>query len=168
MSTKEHKHAAPKRLEISILSVSSTRTLANDESGRWIKKRAEKEGHKVVSHAVVTDDSLDIAEKIDGVVSEFNPHALLITGGTGISPKDVTIEAVRPLFDKELTAFAPVFALLSFEKVDSAAIMSRATAGIIGRTAVFCMPGSLSACKLACNELIFPEIGHIVKHVYYG
>ena len=88
-----------------------------------------------------------------------------MSGGTGISPKDVTIEAVRPLFSKELTGFGPIFAQLSFEQIDSAAILSRATAGIIKNSVVFCMPGSIKACKLACNELIFPELGHLIKHI---
>ena len=168
MSTREHKQNAPKRLQVAILSVSSTRTLVDDQSGLWIKKLSEKEGHHVVLHEVVPDDKQVIAGKVSDIVQESNPHALLITGGTGISKKDVTIEAVTPLFDKELTAFAALFAQLSFEEIDSAAIMSRATAGIIGNTAVFCMPGSLKACKLACNALIFPEMGHIAKHVYFG
>jgi molybdenum cofactor biosynthesis protein B len=88
-----------------------------------------------------------------------------MTGGTGISPKDVTIEAVRPLFEKELTAFGTLFTQLSFEEIDSAAILSRATAGIIKQTMIFCMPGSIKACKLACNSLIFPELGHLLKHI---
>ena len=88
-----------------------------------------------------------------------------MTGGTGITKKDVTIEAVSPLFVKELTAFGPLFAQLSMAEINSAAIMSRATAGVIGDTVVFCMPGSLNACKLACSKLIFPELGHLVKHV---
>ena len=90
---------------------------------------------------------------------------LIMTGGTGLSPRDVTIEAAQPFFDKTLTAFGPVFAQLSFEEIDSAAIGSRATAGIIQNILVFCIPGSLKACKLACNELIFPEIGHLLKHM---
>jgi molybdenum cofactor biosynthesis protein B len=88
-----------------------------------------------------------------------------MSGGTGITKKDVTIEAVNPLFSKELSAFGPLFAKLSMEEIDSAAIMSRATAGVIDSTVVFCMPGSLNACKLACSKLIFPELGHLVKHV---
>jgi len=168
MGTKEHKKKALKQLDVVILSVSSTRSLADDESGLWIKKQSEKEGHKVLSHAVLPDDQEVIGTDVSAVIQEFNPHALLITGGTGLSKKDVTIEAVTPLFDKELTAFSSLFALLSFEKIDSAAIMSRATAGIVGKTAVFCMPGSLNACKLACNALIFPELGHIATHVYFG
>ena len=88
-----------------------------------------------------------------------------MNGGTGITKKDVTIEAVNPLFAKTLTGFGPLFAKLSFDEIGSAAFLSRATAGVIEDTVVFCMPGSLNACKLACRELIFPELGHLVKHV---
>ena len=91
-------------------------------------------------------------------------QVVLLTGGTGISHADVTVEAVSPLFEKELTAFSTLFTQLSFEEIDSAALLSRATAGVVGNAVVFCMPGSLKACKLACKALIFPEIGHLVKH----
>ena len=100
------------------------------------------------------------------VIKDPAPQALLVTGGTGISSKDVTIEAVRPLFTKELTAFGPIFAQLSFEQIDSAAILSRATAGVIEKTILFCMPGSFKACKLACKAIIFPELGHLVHHIH--
>lgn len=129
------------------------------------KKQAKKEGHEVVIHQVVTDDIAAIRELILHVTEKIAPDAVIMSGGTGISPKDVTIEAVKPLFVKELTAFGPLFAQLSFEEIDSAAILSRATAGIIGKTLVFCMPGSIKACKLACNALIFPELGHLLKHM---
>jgi molybdenum cofactor biosynthesis protein B len=168
MNTSEHKKDAPKRLQIAILSVSTTRTLSDDTSGLWIKKASQKEGHEVLFHQVVPDDMDVIAETVTDVIQKMSPHAFLITGGSGLSKKDVTIEAIRPLFDKELSAFSPLFAQLSFEEIDSAAIMSRATAGIVEKTAVFCMPGSLKACKLACNALIFPELGHITKHIYFG
>jgi molybdenum cofactor biosynthesis protein B len=92
-------------------------------------------------------------------------QALLVTGGTGITPRDVTIEALKPLFAKEMPAFAAIFAQLSYEEIDSAAILSRAAAGVIGATVVFCMPGSKKACQLACNALIFPELGHVVAHI---
>ena len=91
---------------------------------------------------------------------------MLLTGGTCITPRDVTVEAVRPLFQKELTAFATLFTMLSFEEIDSAAILSRATAGIIANSVLFCMPGSLKAVKLACKNLIFPELGHILMHLH--
>ena len=89
----------------------------------------------------------------------------MITGGTGITPTDVTIEAIKPFFSKEMTAFGAIFAQLSYEEIDSAATLSRAAAGVIGGTAVFCMPGSKKACQLACRALIFPELGHVVAHI---
>ncbi len=165
MGTLLHKKSAPKDLKIAILSVSTTRKLEDDKSGAWIKKQAKKEGHEVVLHQVVTDDVTAINDLITHVTERVCPDAVIMTGGTGISPKDVTIEAIRPQFDKELTAFGPIFAQLSFEEIDSAAILSRATAGIIKGVIVFCMPGSIKACKLACNNLIFPELGHLLKHV---
>ena len=166
MSSLIHKKDTPSRLRIALISVSTTRTkLSEDKSGTWIKKQAKKNGHEVVIHQTVTDDIDAIQALLDHVVSKVSPHAVILSGGTGISPKDVTIEAVRPMFKKELTAFGPVFSQLSFEDIDSAAIMSRATAGIIENSIVFCLPGSLGACRLACNQLIFPELGHLIKHM---
>ncbi len=164
MSTSSHKKDAPEHIKLAVISVSTTRSLSEDKSGAWIKKQARKEGHEVVIHQVVTDDVTAIRELTEHVTQKIIPDAIIMSGGTGISPKDVTIEAVKPIFDKELTAFGPLFAQLSFDQIDSAAILSRATAGIIRNSIVFCMPGSIKACKLACNELIFPELGHLIKH----
>ena len=101
----------------------------------------------------------------DRVSYDYSDASVLVTGGTGIADKDVTIEAIKPLFAKEMTAFGAIFAQLSYEVVDSAAILSRAAAGIIGSSVVFCMPGSKKACQLACKALIFPELGHVVAHI---
>lgn len=168
MGTKTHKAGAPKKINIAIITVSSTRSLTNDKSGRWIGKRAKKEGHEVVAHQVVPDEAETITQTIQEIINKDEARVVLLTGGTGISSKDVTVEAVRPLFTKELTAFGPLFAQLSFEQIDSAALLSRATAGLVGETILFCIPGSLKACKLACKALIFPELGHLVKHVHEG
>ena len=168
MSTDEHKKAAPKRVDLGILSISTTRTLETDKGGQWIRKQAEKEGHRILKHLVVPDDVDDIGNALSDTIREYSPQVVLLTGGTGTSRLDVTIEAVRPLLQKELTAFGCLFAQLSFDEIGSAAMMSRATAGIIDNTVVFCMPGSLAACKLACKALIFPELGHLVKHIRSG
>lgn len=168
MGRKDHRADAPDVVTMAVVSVSSTRTLSEDKSGNWIRKRAEKEGHQVVAHEVVPDDTEAIRNIVTGLLNQHRPDALLITGGTGISPKDVTIEAVKPLFEKELSAFGTLFALLSFEEIDAAAMLSRATAGIVGEAVVFCMPGSLNACKTACEKLIFPEICHLVRHLRKG
>jgi molybdopterin adenylyltransferase len=165
MSTFLHKKNLPQDIKIAVLSVSTTRKLSEDKSGAWIKKQAKKEGHEVIIHQVVTDDIQAITELTEHVIQKICPDAIIMTGGTGLSPKDVTIEAVKPRFEKELTAFGVLFAQLSFEEIDSAAILSRATAGIISNTIIFCIPGSIKACKLACKNLIFPELGHILKHI---
>jgi len=165
MGKKEHVKDAPARLTFGIVTVSTSRSIAEDKSGQWMKKRAQKEGHEVLFHQVVIDNAELIVRMVSETIENLSPHILLITGGTGLSPADVTIEAVRPLFSKELTAFGALFAQLSFEEIDAAAILSRATAGVIHNTTVFCLPGSLNACKLACKMLIFPEADHIVAHV---
>lgn len=166
MGFKKHKANAPKKVNVGIITVSSTRSITEDKSGQWINKRAKKEGHEVVLHRVVPDEAGTITQTLHETISDYGVQVILVTGGTGISNKDVTIEAVRPFFKKELTAFGPLFAQLSFEQIDSAALLSRATAGVIGGVIVFCMPGSLKACKLACKALIFPELGHLVKHIH--
>ena len=165
MSTFLHKKNVPDDIKIAVISVSTTRSLPEDKSGAWIKKQAKKEGFEVVIHQTITDDIAAIRELTEHVTDKICPDAIIMSGGTGISPQDVTIEAIKPLFEKELSAFGPLFAQLSFEEIDSAAILSRATAGIIKQTIIFCMPGSIKACKLACNALIFPELGHLLKHI---
>ncbi len=165
MGVQEHKASTPQHITIGIISISTTRSLIDDHSGLWIKEKAQTLGHKVVGHSVVTDDIEAIKSAVLHSIRNSAPYALLLTGGTGIALKDVTIETVRPLLQKELTAFGVLFAQLSFEEIGSAALLSRATAGVIADTVIFCMPGSLRACQLACNRLIFPELGHLAKHL---
>ena len=168
MGLKSHKASAPTAVDVAVVSVSSTRSLKEDKAGHWIAKTVAKEGHRVVYHQVVKDDADLIRGTLLDLVATSGSRVILVTGGTGLSDADVTIEAVKPLLEKELTAFSILFAQLSFDQIDSAAILSRATAGRVGRALVFCMPGSLNACKLACQELIFPEIGHMVRHIEQG
>ena len=168
MGVHEHKQHAPKKVGITVLSVSSTRSLENDESGLWIKEYAERKGHHVVFHEVIADNQAMISEAVSNAVRNPKCEAVLVTGGTGISPSDLTIEAVRPLFRKELTGFSSLFTMLSYKEVGSAAMLSRSVAGLIGKAAVFCMPGSLKACKMACKNIIFSELGHIIKHAFEG
>jgi molybdenum cofactor biosynthesis protein B len=165
MGTAEHKKDAPKKTSIAVLTLSTTRTIKEDVSGQWIKATAAAAGHDVLYHRVIPDDAATITMTVREITENLEPQILLMNGGTGITPQDVTIEAVSPMFTKVLSAFGPLFAQLSMQEVGSAAIMSRAAAGLIGSTAVFCMPGSLNACKLACTRLIFPELGHLVKHL---
>jgi molybdopterin adenylyltransferase len=164
MGLKSHRAKGPETLNVAVLSVSTSRTLETDKSGQWIAKRIAREGHHLVAHQVVPDAVRAIRPAVLQILADQAAQALIITGGTGISPQDVTIEALRPLFVKELTAFGPIFAQISYEQIDSAAILSRATAGIIDRCLVFCLPGSLKAVQLACKALIFPELAHLYGH----
>jgi molybdenum cofactor biosynthesis protein B len=168
MGTREHRADAPHHLCLGVLTVSTSRGLDEDQSGRWIVKTATSEGHTVAFHQVVPDDRTVIAKTTTDAIADLHLDALLVNGGTGLAAADVTIEALRPLFDKELTGFGILFTQLSFDQVDSAAMLSRAVAGTIAGAVVFCMPGSLKACQLACRELIFPELGHIVRHMRKG
>lgn len=165
MSSHEHKKNTPRNLRIGIITISTSRTLASDKTGEWIGKQAKREKHTVVWHTVVPDNKTEIRQAVCDTINQQAPHLLILTGGTGLTPTDVTIEAVRPLFKKELSAFGPAVTQLSLEDIDSAAIMSRSTAGIVARSVVFCLPGSLNACKLICKALIFPEAGHLAKHI---
>ena len=165
MSKKNHLKQAPDTVKVGIITVSTSRNSDEDKSGKWIKKHCEKEGHNISDYRIVTDDRHAIAKTVSLFIDTHDPEIILINGGTGISRTDVTIEAVKPMLVREMTAFGSLFAWLSFKQIDSAAILSRSMAGVIGNTAVFCLPGSLKACKLACIELIFPEIKHIAAHV---
>jgi molybdenum cofactor biosynthesis protein B len=163
---KDHKGNAPQQLGIAVLTVSSSRTMETDSSGDWMVKRIHKEGHRLETHIIIPDNHELIQKTVVDLTSQSQVNAILITGGTGISPTDVTIEAVSPLFTKTMPAFGSIFSYLSYEEIDSSAILSRAAAGIIQETVVFCMPGSLKAVKLACKLLIFNELHHICHHLF--
>lgn len=167
MGTQAHKKEAPKSIRVAIITATTTRSLDQDESGHWIAGQIQTLGHQLVAHQVVTDDTAVILDALQEVVFQKGAQIVLINGGTGITANDVTIEAVQSQFGKILTAFSALFATLSFDEIGSAAILSRAVAGVLdGRSVVFCMPGSLKACQLACSRLIFPELGHLVKHLH--
>jgi molybdenum cofactor biosynthesis protein B len=164
MGHTEHRKAAPESVNLAILTVSTTRTLEEDQSGHWMAGYGAEQGHQVVAHQLVTDQTGAIRGALMHILADHCPQVVIVTGGTGIAPQDVTIEALKPMFAKELNAFAILFTQLSYEEIKSAALLSRASAGVIGRTLIFCIPGSLNACKLACKKLIFPELGHLIRH----
>ena len=164
MSTREHKKNAPQSVTVAILTVSTTRTLDTDESGQWIENQVIQAGHALACRHLVSDDAAAIADRVSMVVQDVAPQFLIVTGGTGVTTEDVTIESLRPMIHKELTAFGPLFAQLSYGEIGPAALLSRAMAGVVDNTVVFCLPGSLNACRLACNALILPELGHLAHH----
>jgi molybdenum cofactor biosynthesis protein B len=168
MSTHEHhKHDAPKSLRIAIVTVSTSRTPETDDSGKVLRGIVEANGHSVADYAVVPDARQEIAQTVGAFIAE-GAEAVIVNGGTGVAPSDVTIEALEPRFAKKITAFGQLLAILSYEEIGTAFVNSRASAGIIDGVPVYCIPGSPAACRLAAEKLIMPEIGHTVKHAKHG
>lgn len=145
-----------------VLTVTSTRTLDDDPSGDAIAASIEAAGHEVVIRELVADDYDRVQGAVDALVHRTDVDVVVTTGGTGVSPDDVTVEAIRPLFDTELPGFGELFRRLSFEQIGSRTVASRATAGIAAGVLVFCLPGSESAVRLGVDEIIAPEVAHLV------
>lgn len=156
----QHDHVSSEPREVAVFTVSSTRTVSDDDSGRTIHAHLDAEGHTATNYEILNDDTQEIRDAVRATVDEVD--AIILTGGTGITPDDVTIEAIRPLFDKELDGFGEHLRRLSVDEIGSAVIMSRATAGIVGDTAVFALPGSQSAVDLALEQIVLPELDHVV------
>ena len=165
MSAGEHKAQAPPSIGCFVVTVSDTRTEDTDTSGRAIRDLLAAAGHTIIGHVIVRDEPSDVASLLRGRMSDPATQAIITTGGTGISPRDATYEAVHALLDKQLDGFGELFRMLSFQEIGPAAMLSRATAGSIGRTAVFVLPGSLAAVRLAMEKLIVPELGHVVQQL---
>jgi len=145
-----------------ILTISDTRTESTDSSGALIRERLESAGHVVLAQEVIPDEPSRITEHIAIWCGAGHCDALLLTGGTGIAPRDETFEAVAALLEKTLDGFGELFRMLSFQEIGPAAMLSRAVAGVRGSTVVFSLPGSTPAVRLALDRLILPELGHIV------
>lgn len=166
MSLQEHKKTAISNVRCKIITVSDTRDKDTDKSGQLMKELLEAAGHKVVDYKIVKDEAESIKEAVLTGCRDAGIDVILTNGGTGIAKRDVTIETVKQLFDKEINGFGELFRLLSYqEDIGSAAILSRAVAGVIQDKAVFSTPGSTGAVKLAMNKLILPELGHVVKEL---
>src|SRR5262245_61852036 len=165
VSSVEHKSQAPVSVACFALTVSDTRTDANDTGGRTIRELLEAAGHTVAGHAIVKDDPSQVTTLVRERLNDPATQVIITTGGTGISARDTTFEAVTSLFEKRLDGFGELFRKISFDEIGSAAMMSRATAGTIGRKAIFVLPGSPAAVRLAMEKLIVPELGHIVQQL---
>jgi molybdenum cofactor biosynthesis protein B len=170
-TSKKHKEKAPKQLNFAVITISTSRyrdsqagKLVTDESRDLILKLLKDNGHTVVVQRLITDNKTMIQETIREMLSSPKIDAIISTGGTGITPADVTIEAVKSILQKELPGFGELFRHLTFQEIGSAALMSRAVAGVANGKAVFCLPGSPHAVKLCLERLILPETAHIVLH----
>jgi molybdopterin adenylyltransferase len=165
VSEAEHKAHAPASVACYVLTVSDTRTPETDTGGRAIRELLEGAGHTVTGHALVRDEPAQVAAIVRQQLAAGDARVILTTGGTGITSRDGTFEAIDGLLEKRLDGFGELFRVLSYETIGSAAMMSRATAGTAGRTAIFVMPGSPDAVRLAMTRLILPELGHIAQQL---
>lgn len=152
-----------KKVRIGVLTVSDTRTHETDSGGRLVKTLAEAKGIEVTNYQIVRDDKEDIKAVLSEWLGNRDIDAIISTGGTGIAKRDVSIEAIEPFFEKEIPGFGELFRYLSFtEDIGTKALLSRASAGMASDQAIFILPGSRGAVKLAMERLILPEIRHIV------
>jgi molybdenum cofactor biosynthesis protein B len=170
-SAKKHKAAAPKKLNFAVFVCSTSRyqqlqkgEKIDDVSGDTIEALLRNAGHVVAFKKIISDDKVIIEEAVKRVLSSAELNVAIFCGGTGITPKDVTIETVSPFLEKTLPGFGEIFRRLSYDKVGSAAVLSRAAAGVAKGKALFCIPGSPDAVRVSVEMLILPEAPHIVRH----
>ena len=161
----EHKAAAPASVGCFVLTVSDTRTPVDDTGGAVIRERLGSAGHTVVGSTIVRDEPADVTRVVREACADARVQVVILTGGTGITSRDSTFEAVEALLDKRLPGFGELFRVLSYEQVGAAAMLSRAQMGIHARRIVVSLPGSPSACRLALDTLLLPELGHLVREV---
>src|SRR6185295_10978524 len=163
MSAEEHRSRAPSRLGFVAITVSDSRTAADDASGRTMVERIAAAGHELIESHLVRDEVPAIRAAVRQGLESPGCDVVVVSGGTGLSPRDLTIEAVAPLLERPIEGFGELFRMLSFQEVGAAAMLSRAAAGIAAGRAVFLLPGSPKAVALALDRLILPEAGHLVS-----
>ncbi|MGE5360403.1 MAG: MogA/MoaB family molybdenum cofactor biosynthesis protein [Bacteroidales bacterium] len=159
----DHRAAAPASVSVYILTVSDTRTEETDTSGRAIAEALEAGGHQVWARAIVRDEPADVRAKVAAQLENPGVQAIITTGGTGISARDSSFEAIDALLEKRLDGFGELFRMLSYQEIGAAAMLSRASAGLAKRKIVISLPGSEHAVRLAMEKLILPELGHLVR-----
>ncbi|MBM7692889.1 molybdenum cofactor biosynthesis protein B [Peribacillus deserti] len=161
-----HKKEAPQSVSCKVITVSDTRTKENDKSGQTMIELLTSSGHKADQYEIVTDEKDQIHDAIVRGLEMESIDAILINGGTGMAKRDVTIETVEEMVEKEMPGFGEIFRMLSYqEDIGSSAILSRAAAGIAHNKVIFAAPGSTGAVRLAMNKLILPELGHIIREL---
>jgi molybdenum cofactor biosynthesis protein B len=147
-------------LNIAVLTVSDTRTLADDKSGNVLVERLSAAGHKLAARDIVTDDVEAIRAVVRDWIADSGVDAIITTGGTGFTGRDVTPEAIEPLFEKRMDGFSIVFQMISYGKIGTSTIQSRATAGVAGATYIFCLPGSPGACKDGWDGILAAQLDY--------
>lgn len=163
MSVEAHRQTAPAGVQCAVLTVSDTRTPETDTSGRAIAALLDAAGHTVARRQILRDEPDQVRAAVQADLGTVD--AIITTGGTGITARDSTYEAIAALFEKRLDGFGELFRALSYTEIGSAAMLTRATAGVARRTVIFMLPGSEHAVRLAMTKLIVPELGHVVREL---
>jgi molybdenum cofactor biosynthesis protein B len=163
MSHIEHKQRSPRSVRCYVVTVSDTRTNETDTAGRAIGDLLQAAGHEVAGRTIVKDDPDLVRGAIERQLANPDIQVIILTGGTGITSRDSTYEAVNGLLDKRLDGFGELFRMLSYEQIGSAAMLSRACAGLVAGRIVAALPGSEAAVRLAMERLLIPELGHLVR-----
>ena len=165
MSHLEHKAQAPVSVACSVLTVSDSRTPDTDTSGRAIRQMLKDAGHVITGHTIVKDEPEQVTSHVRAQLADPRTQIIITTGGTGVTSRDGTFEAIDGVLEKRLEGFGELFRMLSFEEIGAAAMLSRATAGTVSRKAIFVLPGSEQAVRLAMTRLILPELGHLAQQL---
>jgi molybdenum cofactor biosynthesis protein B len=156
-----HRRDAVSSVPTWIVTVSDTRTLESDSGGRRVEELLREAGHAVLGREIAKDEPDAIAQALRRALAREDVQAVVLTGGTGVAPRDVTPDAIEPLLDRVVPGFGELFRMLSFQEIGSAALLSRALCGIASGRVVFALPGSRGAVQLALERLILPELGHL-------
>jgi molybdopterin adenylyltransferase len=162
-SVAQHKEGPAASIGCYVVTVSDTRTEATDTSGRAIADLLRAAGHRIVGRTLVTDDAELVRSMVERQLAAPEVQVIITTGGTGITSRDTTYEAINGMLHKKLDGFGELFRMLSYEQIGSAAMMSRACAGLVAGRIVVSLPGSEAAVRLAMERLVLPEIGHLVQ-----
>ncbi len=162
-AVREHREQAPTSLKIAVLTVSDTRTIETDTSGALIVERSTAAGHRVIAREIVADEPDRMRPLLLGFAALAELQAILVTGGTGLSPRDQTFETVSALLTKHLSGYGELFRMLSYAEIGPACMLSRAVGGLIGEVVILVMPGSRAAVELAMTKIILPELPHLVR-----
>src|SRR5712691_5213223 len=162
MAVTEHKDKAHRSVRCAVITASDTRSEETDISGKKIKDLLAANHHVVVSYQILKDEPAQIAAAVRTLLEQPEVDAIILNGGTGIAPRDTTFEAIQGLLEKEISGFGELFRMLSYQDIGSAAMMTRATAGVAQGKVVVSLPGSTGAVELGMTKLILPELGHML------
>jgi len=163
MGYEEHKHLSPKNVSCAVVIVSDSRTEKDDHSGDFIVKSLKDSGHRVHSRCILKNEAGSVRSRLNELLGDDDLQVIIISGGTGISHRDITIETVSPMLDKKMDGFGELFRRLSYEEIKTGSVLSRAMAGVINSKVIICLPGSLGAVRLAMEQIILPEMGHMIR-----